>query len=193
MATFETIEAQRLIIRAPGGRVCAALEGRDEGPALGLMDKSGELRLLIAVEAEGPRMVLYDHAGGARLGMTFTAEGGGAISFLDQEHERLQISVPSASGGITISDAAGTDRVKIGVDQNGDTMIKTFQESGEGLGDLLTAPGGALVILHDSAGRIRCSLGSDISGGQSLTFFGADQEVRAAIGEQKSGEAYVTP
>ena len=106
-----------------------------------------------------------------------------ADEFLLMEGGRMAVKLCMVKGQpqLVFGDAQGTNRLQIGLSDNGEPVIKLSDAQGQLRAALCVADYGPTISLSDEKGRTRVSIGVDMNDGPALSIRDANGRVRGAL------------
>ncbi len=164
--------AQEFRLVDQNGKTLAALEMRENGPGLAILDQSGNDRAVLAVSSDGiPALGLMDKDGKPRVRLCLDPTGLAALELRDQN---------------------GKSNVQVGslvaADSTVEAGLTLFGQNGMPVAGLTASPLGACgLALCDLAGKPHAVLGLVESGQPMLSLSDQNDNPRALLGLHESG------
>jgi len=156
----KTIEADKFVLRGPGGEERGLLQVNDKGmAALSLGDQAGMTKAELRVAADGGASLgLYDSMGHKRVVVgesTKSSQAGVGIFSSDGSQVVALVSAPSGEVSLTLYDSkSGLARAGLGLAADGTPALVLFDQAGKDRAELhLNTSGKPGLALADESGK----------------------------------------
>ena len=128
----DEIKAKKFTVVDDEGKVLVVIRGGDHGGGVGIYNKAGKTRGILAVKKEGARLVLFskDEKDDATIS---SGSDGGKILLWDKNQKGNMFLTQGENGlAITVNNKTGEEVVQISVDEDGNGVVGAFNRKGVG-------------------------------------------------------------